>query len=187
MQSQSQNKKPMKNKDYRELQLSSSQLFFIFLAILILGVVIFLLGVSVGKKQAQIMRGTQITAKEKAGPAEDQTSPPAEESKESISKESASLQKPTEETQEQPAASDDRTLFYVQVGAFNRRDMAVTFAETFNQRGYPAFVLDPFPTDRREIFRVRIGGYATREEAVEVRDKLQSETSRATDYFIIRS
>jgi len=132
MQSQSQNKKPMKNKDYRELQLSSSQLFFIFLAILILGVVIFLLGVSVGKKQAQIMRGTQITAKEKAGPAEDQTSPPAEESKESISKESASLQKPTEETQEQPAASDDRTLFYVQVGAFNRRDMAVTFAETFN-------------------------------------------------------
>ncbi len=177
----------MKNKDYRELQLSSSQLFFIFLAILILGVVIFLLGVSVGKKQAQITRGTQITAQEKAGPAEDQTSPPAEEPKESISKELASLQKTREETQEQPAVSDDRTLFYVQVGAFNRRDMAVTFAETFNQRGYPAFVLDPFPTDKREIFRVRIGGYATREEAEEVRNKMRSETSRETDYFIIRS
>jgi len=177
----------MKNKDYRELQLSSSQLFFIFLAILILGVVIFLLGVSVGKKQAQIMRGTQITAKEKAGPAEDQTSPPTEAPKESISKELASLQKATEQTQERPRISDDRTLFYVQVGAFNRRDMAVTFAETFNQRGYPALVLDPFPTDRREIFRVRIGGYATKEEAEEVRTKLQSETSRATDYFIIRS
>jgi cell division septation protein DedD len=174
----------MKNKDYRELQLSSSQLFFIFLAILILGVVIFLLGVSVGKKQAQIMKRTQITAKEKA---EDQTSPPAEESKESISKELASLQKAKEETQEQPTVSDNRTLFYVQVGAFNRRDMAVTFAEAFNQRGYPAFVLDPFSSDRREIFRVRIGGYATREEAQEVRTKLQSETSRATDYFIIRS
>ena len=174
----------MKNKDYRELQLSSSQLFFIFLAILILGVVIFLLGVSVGKKQAQIMKGVQIATKEKA---EDQTSPPAEESKESISKELASLQKAKEETQKQPTVSDDRTLFYVQVGAFNRREVAVSFADTFNQRGYPAIVLDPFPSDRRDVFRVRIGGYATREEAQEVRTKIQSETSRETDYFIIRS
>ncbi len=174
----------MKNRDYRELQLSSSQLFFIFLAILILGVVIFLLGVSVGKKQTQIMKGAQIAGKEKAG---DLTSPPAEESKESISKELASLQKATEETQKQPAVSDDRTLFYVQVGAFNRRAVAVSFADVFKQRGYPAIVLDPFPSDRREIFRVRIGGYATREEAQEVRTKIQSETSRATDYFIIRS
>ncbi len=133
------------------------------------------------------MRGTQMATQEKAKPTEDQTAPPAEESKEPTSKQVATPQKAAEETEEQPAVSDDRTLFYVQVGAFNRRDMAVTFAETFNQRGYPAFVLDPFPTDRREIFRVRIGGYATREEAEEVRNKLQSETSRATDYFIIRS
>lgn len=174
----------MKNRDYRELQLSSSQLFFIFLAILILGVVIFLLGVSVGKKQTQIMKGAQMTAKEKAG---DQISPPAEESKESISKELASLQKATEETQKKPTASDDRTLFYVQVGAFNRRKVAVSFADIFIQRGYPAIVLDPFSSDRKEVFRVRIGGYATREEAAEVRNKIQSETSRKTDYFIIRS
>jgi len=177
----------MKNKDYRELQLSSSQLFFIFLAILILGVVIFLLGVSVGKKQAQIMRGTPTTAQEKVEPAKDQTTPPAEESKEPASKELASPQKTTEETQEQPTVSGETALFFVQVGAFNRREMALTFADTFNQRGYPAIVLDPFPSDRKEIFRVRIGGYATREEAVEVRDRLQSETSRTTDYFIIRS
>jgi len=177
----------MKNKDYRELQLSSSQLFFIFLAILILGVVIFLLGVSVGKKQTQIMKGAQIAAKEKAEPAGDQTSPPAEKSKESISKELASIQKAKEETQKQPTVSGDRTLFYVQVGAFNRRKVAVSFAEIFNQRGYPAIVLDPFPSDRRDVFRVRIGGYATREEAQEVRTKIQSETSRETDYFIIRS
>jgi len=174
----------MKNRDYRELQLSSSQLFFIFLAILILGVVIFLLGVSVGKKQAQIMKGVQIATKEKV---EDQTSPPAEKSKESISKELASLQKATEETQKQPTVSRGRTLFYVQVGAFNRREVALSFADTFNQRGYPAIVLDPFPSDRREMFRVRIGGYATREEAAEIRTKLQAETSRPTDYFIIRS
>ncbi len=83
--------------------------------------------------------------------------------------------------------SRERTLFYVQVGAFNRREVALSFADIFNQRGYPAIVLDPFPSDRREMFRVRIGGYATREEAQEVRTKIQSETSRETDYFIIRS
>ena len=176
----------MKNKDYRELQLSSSQLFFIFLAILILGVVIFLLGVSVGKKQTQIMKGTQMTAQEKAEPAEGQTAPPTEEPKEPTSTTAAPTQKPTEETQEQPTVSGERALFYVQVGAFNRREMALTFADTFNQRSYPAIVLDPFPADRKEIFRVRIGGYSTREEAVDVRNRLQSETSRTTDYFIIR-
>ena len=52
----------MTNKDYRELQLSSSQLVLIFIAILALGVVIFLLGVSVGKKQAQIADTTQFTS-----------------------------------------------------------------------------------------------------------------------------
>ena len=177
----------MKNRDYRELQLSSSQLFFIFLAILILGVVIFLLGVSVGKKQAQIMKVAQIAGKEKVEPAGDQTSPAAEESKESISKELASLQKAKEETQKQPTVSTERTLFYVQVGAFNRREVALTFADIFNQRGYPAIVLDSFPSDRKETFRVRIGGYTTKEEAAEVITKLQTETSRTTDYFIIRS
>jgi hypothetical protein len=43
-----------KNKEFRELQFSSTQLVFVFLAILVLGVFIFLLGVSVGKKQGQL-------------------------------------------------------------------------------------------------------------------------------------
>ena len=50
----------MRSKDYRELQLSSSLLIFIFLGIIIVGIVIFLLGVSVGKKQTQLAENTQI-------------------------------------------------------------------------------------------------------------------------------
>ena len=50
----------MKNKEYRELQITSSQLVVIFLAIIILGIVIFLLGVSVGKKQALAVSETQL-------------------------------------------------------------------------------------------------------------------------------
>ena len=43
-----------KNKEFRELQFSSTQLVFVFLAILVLGVFVFLLGVSVGKKHGQL-------------------------------------------------------------------------------------------------------------------------------------
>ena len=52
----------MRNKEFREIQVSSSALVFIFLAILVLGVFIFLLGVSVGKKQAQIAGPTTLLA-----------------------------------------------------------------------------------------------------------------------------
>ncbi len=55
----------MKNAEYRELQVSSTQLAVIFIGILLLGVVIFLLGVSVGKKQAQVSEKVNIIAEKK--------------------------------------------------------------------------------------------------------------------------
>ena len=54
----------MRQKDYRELQISKSVLIFIFLGIIILGISIFLLGVSVGKKQAQIAQSVQSIPEE---------------------------------------------------------------------------------------------------------------------------
>lgn len=41
-------------KPFRELKFSSAHLIIVFLAILVLGVFIFLLGISVGKKQSQL-------------------------------------------------------------------------------------------------------------------------------------
>jgi cell division septation protein DedD len=52
----------MKNREFRELQVSSTQLAIIFFGILIVGVVIFLLGVSVGKKHAQVSLKTSLAA-----------------------------------------------------------------------------------------------------------------------------
>jgi len=52
----------MRNKEFREVQVSSSGLVFIFLAILVLGVFIFLLGVSVGKKQVRMAGPTTLLA-----------------------------------------------------------------------------------------------------------------------------
>jgi len=52
----------MKNREFREVQVSSTQLAIIFLGILVIGVVIFLLGVSVGKKHAQVALKANVIA-----------------------------------------------------------------------------------------------------------------------------
>lgn len=176
----------MRNKDYRELQLSSSLLVFIFLAILILGVVIFLLGVSVGKKQAQIVADTgilpqeEVTQVEKEEPASAQET---QEPKDLISKELASHQKFQEETQKPKPVSKD--VYYIQVGAFNKKEAAAFYAEQFKKEGYPTIILDPFSSDKRPVFRVRIGGFPSKEEAEKTKAKLIA-TKKKKDFFIIK-
>ncbi len=177
----------MKNKDYREVQLTSSQLVFIFLGILILGVVIFLLGVSVGKKQAQIARESELPAQAKLDQAKDKEIMPSTKPKDAIGKELASHQKVKAKTQKKTPAAGKKGLFYIQVGAFNNRVPASAFAEEFKKKGYTALVLDPFPSDRKTVFRVRIGGYETREEAEEVNRQLKSESKKKRDYFVVKN
>ena len=177
----------MKNKDYRELQLSSAQLAIIFVAILILGVIIFLLGVSVGKKQAQLVKESDLTASGEIQKVEAKAAIPSREPENTISKELASHQKIKEKSQQKKPAAAPQNLYYIQVAALDSKDAANSFADQFKERGYPAKVFDPFPTDSRSIFRVRIGGYETREEAEKILEQLQSESRRKVDYFVIRS
>jgi cell division septation protein DedD len=177
----------LKNKDYREIQLSSAQLAIIFLAILILGVVIFLLGVSVGKKQAQLAEESDVIVSGEIQKVEAKKAIPSQESEDTISKELASHQKIKEKAEKKKPVPPPQNLYYVQVAALDSKDPAVSFANQFKQRGYPAIVLDPFPTDIRPVFRVRIGGYETREEAEKILDQLQAESRRKVDYFVIRS
>ena len=61
----------MKNKDFREIQVSSSLLVVIFLGVLALGVFIFLLGVSVGKKQVRLAAPAQIVTQPIAEPVKE--------------------------------------------------------------------------------------------------------------------
>ncbi|UCE20720.1 MAG: SPOR domain-containing protein [Candidatus Aminicenantes bacterium] len=175
----------MANKDYREIQLSSAQLAVIFIVILALGVVIFLLGVSVGKKQAQLVKESDLTTSGELQQAQ-RKSPETVQTKDSIKEEIASHERLKEKTQKKEPAVQ-RNLYYIQVAALNNREAATSFAEEFKKRGYPAVVFEPFPSDRRAVFRVRIGGYETREEAEKVLNQLRSESTRQIDYFIIRS
>jgi len=194
----------MSNKDYRELQLSSSQLILIFITILVLGIVVFLLGVSVGKKQGKIVEETQLAEK----PAEqiiEQKPIPQKESGDPISQELESHKKagedkvqqekvkaetavkPKVESSKPAASSPSQNVYWIQVGAYSNQQNANTLAEDYKQKGYNTMILEPSPTDRRKLYRVRLGGYATRAKAEEARDELaQQENKKQSDYLIIR-
>lgn len=178
----------MKDKNYREVQFSSSHLILIFVGILILGVVIFLLGVSVGKKQAQIIKKTEMPIPAVAEKPKEKPPPsPSPEAKDLINKELASHQKVMEETQKKAPVTQKKNIFFIQVGAFDTKEVALSFAKGFEKKGYSTIVLDPLPSDKKPFFRVRIGGFETREKAEEAKARLISEAKRKVDYFITRS
>lgn len=203
----------MKTREFREIQVSSTQLAIIFLGILIIGVVIFLLGVSVGKKHTQVAAKANIIADKQAEPVKEKitTLPlklekepgqeqtgkqapaktePAPVKKEIVPEASkaAPVKKETraapQSTQKKPAETG--LLYYVQVAALAEQPSAQSTAQKFRAMGYPVVVFDPKPTDRSPVYRVRVGGYSTREEAEELRAKLSAAAGRKTDYFIVR-
>lgn len=181
----------MKDKEYRELQLSSSLLIFIFLVIIVLGVVIFILGVSVGKKQAVI--ANQSTVSEPVEKIEVEKPPPVEESEDPISQELASHQQTTEEKKPPPPPSSPppiqpkKDMYYIQLGAFQDKNSADALAKKYQEQGYNCTVFDPLPADKRRIYRVRIGGYETREQAQQEKARLiRAENKKPGDYFIVK-
>lgn len=203
----------MKTREFREIQVSSTQLAIIFLGILIIGVVIFLLGVSVGKKHTQVAAKANVIAKKETEPAKEKITtlplkleqeggqepagkqPPAKKELAPVKKETvpepsnaAPVKKETraapQSTQKKPAEAG--LLYYVQVAALAEQSSAQSTAQKFRAMGYTVVVFDPKPTDRTPVYRVRVGGFATREQAEDVRAKLSAAAGRKTDYFIVR-
>jgi len=176
----------MKNKEFREIQVSSSALVFIFLAILVLGVFIFLLGVSVGKKQAQIAGPTTLLAQRTTETVTQQ--PPvvrteAESEKVTSKPETTTpLETQVQKKKEAPPASN----YYIQVAAFFEKSQAATMAAKFKKQGYSVLVLDPLPTDKKTVYRVRLGGYSTREKASQDLAKLNSASKKKTGYYVTK-
>ncbi|MFZ2055345.1 MAG: SPOR domain-containing protein [Candidatus Aminicenantales bacterium] len=204
----------MKNREFREIQVSSTQLAVIFLGILIIGVVIFLLGVSVGKKHAQVAQNANIIAQKEPEQIKEkittlpQMKPEQEPVRESAGKQTAPEAPSTrlkkeilpEKSETAPPKTkpkavpklgqqrpvEQKNLYYVQVAALAEQPAAQTTAQKFRGMGYTVVVMDPQPNDRTPVYRVRVGGFLTREQADEVRAKLSAAAGGKTDYFIVR-
>jgi cell division septation protein DedD len=198
----------MKNKDFREIQVSSSLLVVIFLGVLVLGVFIFLLGVSVGKKQVGAGTPTQIVTQQIPEPVKE---PPVKPTPSETASDAANVLPGAGRSQ--PAASDPaakppaketvvdkapakktvetkrtapatRGLYYVQVLAVADRAQAQAAAEGYRKQGYTAVIVDP-PTGERN-YKVRLGGYATKDRANELLKKLNAAAGKRTDYWVVQ-
>jgi len=198
-------------RQFRELKFSSTQLAVVFLAILVLGVFIFLLGISVGKKQSQLSAQAAITpaittenvAQKSPLPAESTTTstvqpqqqqPPPAKEKPVETKPGTEVEKPAEAKAEpekksaQPAVKKQEGIFYVQIGAVADKDAADTFAKKVDTLGFPRIVLSPRATDNKALYRVRIGPYKTKQDAQEAQAKIAAALKKkTTDFFIVTS
>jgi cell division septation protein DedD len=195
----------MKNKDFREIQVSSSLLVVIFLGVLALGVFIFLLGVSVGKKQVRLAAPAQIVTQPIAEPVKEQpvrpspadtesaavapvsgepapkSAPPATTVKTPVEKSPAETRKTAP-----PPATASTGLYYVQVGAFTERSQAQAAADRYKKQGYTAVVAAPRPSDTKTWYRVRLGGYASRDRAIDLLTKLNAAAGKKTDFRVVQ-
>jgi len=154
----------MTEQEYREIKVSPIQLIIIFLGLIIMGGIIFLLGISVGKKQAQLQQVPKEIVSQKK----------SEKSAKKIVFERKFSESTESKKSEISSPLKQKNLYYIQVGAFSSRARASTVANKFIELGYNAFVLEPFVGDKSPIYRVRIGGFSSREEAERIKEKLES-------------
>lgn len=186
----------MKNKDFREIQVSSSLLVVIFLGVLALGVFIFLLGVNVGKKQTQIVSRTQVVSEPLAELVKEPAPVTAPEEQAAAKAPSTTAVKaPAPKATAQPAPEKAPAaaapqpgsgLYYVQVAAFTERAQAAALADKYRKEGYTVVITDPRPAESRTWYRVRLGGYASRDRAVDLLNKLNAAEKRKTDYRVVQ-
>ncbi len=186
----------MANKEFREIQVSSSLLVVIFLGVLALGVFIFLLGVSVGKTQARAAAPTRIVTQQIPEPVKEASVKPAPSDtaaggaaplrpqatpSQQPAAETAAPSKTVETKTPAPAA---RGLYYVQVLAVADRAQAQAEADKYRKQGHTAIVVDP---PRGEVnYKVRLGGYAARDRAADLLKKLNAAAGKKTDFWVVQ-
>ena len=206
---------------FHEIHLSGKQLVFLFMATMVVSVVIFLIGVFVGRN----VRGQQLAdhaadptaalaaappasvpapapAASDAGPqAAEPPSPPAESEELSYKKRlegDAAAEKlkpvaappaatpapasvrpapaaapPAAAAPEPPVGKPQPGTWVIQVHALRDRSTAAGIVRRLTSKGYPAFLVAAGPPT--DTFKVQVGRYKDRDEAMRVIDRLKKE------------
>ncbi len=194
----------MSDREFREIQLSWKQLVFVFISTVVLAVVIFLLGVAVGRGVRGTVAEPGVMAADTGATVPVEAPPPAVEELgyHDLLAGSGTAAKPSEPattpppepvTEAPPPASPPATAaaepppaadggWFLQVGAFRGREAADGLVAKLKAIKVSAFVLVPTRGAPDQLFRVRVGPYGTQSEADDVRARLVREgyTPRVT-------
>lgn len=196
---------PVSEEGFHEIQLSGKQLVFLFMATTVVSVVIFLLGVVVGRRvpaETIVADATGTTletiAPDQAPPAADAGQPaaepptPVQEEPDQFSYHQRLQQAapPVEDVQpppsappaqERPAAAPPPSAaptggaWFAQIGAYRTREAADGIVARLTRSNFPALVLPPTPGSPSATFRVRVGPYRERREAEAIAGRLERE------------
>jgi cell division septation protein DedD len=169
-----------KNKEFRELQFSSTQLVFVFLAILVLGVFIFLLGVSVGKKQVQLSAAAGGPGQLKAEKVAEKPTLPAESGAGEIQKELQSHQQTKQEEAKQAAGGLKPALKPEAPAAKDKTGEAKPLTETKKAPETKAKVETEKPAlkaaeSKKGAFYIQVGALGDKDAASTYAKKLEKE------------
>ncbi len=186
----------MTDREFREIQLSGKQLVFLFISAVVVAVVIFLLGVAVGR-DVRSAADTQMAgagATETVVPDDPPAQPvqdlayhdlltgsgapaptPAPNTGPPPSPPTETTPPPAAPPAQEPAATAVTGDWFLQVGAYGGRQAADGVIARLKKLNVPAFVLVPGAGSSDRLFRVRVGPYATRAEADGVRVRLERE------------
>lgn len=195
----------MADEGFHEIQLSGKQLVFLFMAMTLVSVVIFLCGVLVGRgvraaqgpemaalgtadpgattATAETALGRQPAGAPAAG-AGDLSYPRRLES-DVPAPEQLKGETPPAAPAPDPVAEDVKAVpspppppgdgFTVQVAALRDRAEADAIVQRLVGKGYPVYVVDPAAGAPAPVYRVRVGKYASRREAEQIVRRLEKE------------
>lgn len=183
----------MTDREFREIQLSGKQLVFLFISAVVVAVVIFLLGVAVGRDvrsaadtQSASASGTEtvVPVDPQAPPVQDLAyhdlltgsgapapTPPASTGPPPTPPNETTPPPATPPAQE-PAPAAATGDWFLQIGAYGGRSTADGMVANLKKLDVPAFVLVPGAGSPDRLFRVRVGPYATRNDADAVRVRI---------------
>ncbi len=186
----------MTQQEYREIQLSKKEVLFLFISLVVLAVVIFVLGVAVGRGVRDSVGEPPVMA---ASEGDATTSVPVEATPQAVQELSyhdllaGSGAPPANDPQAEPTPTVTPTPaaeppapqpeapapgageWFLQVGAFSTRQAADSMVGNLKKLNVPAFVLAPTQGSPDRLFRVRVGPYGTESEANDVRARLVRE------------
>lgn len=187
---------------FHEIQLNGKQLVFLFMAVTVVTVVVFLCGVLVGRGvrlaqgPADIVPGdaetitvpdppplaatgndTPTTTKEDL--SYNQRLTDAQTPREQLAPPARPAPAPTPQTESIPAAAATAAasangLWTIQVAALRQRSEADAIVKTLGGKGYDAYAIDP-EKGGPSVFRVRVGHFKERREAEAVAGRLAKE------------
>ena len=112
------------------------------------------------------------------------------ESKEETEPLEVSIEKsPLENQGSTPAKSampkiDSSGRYTVQIGAFQDQSQANRLLNSMKSKGYPVFIKQMESPDNKHWYRVRVGTFSTRNDAISYGDKIKEKESRIKSVFI---